>query len=67
MIGRQKSGMRGLELKINIMKLHYVGACGCDGRVVKTLDLKFNGHFPHRFKSCSQRPFSLLNRSTNST
>ena len=27
----------------------------CDGRVVKALDLKSNGIFPRRFKSCSQR------------
>ena len=30
---------------------------GCDGRVVKALDLKSNGIFPRRFKSCSQRTF----------
>ena len=28
---------------------------GCDGRVVKALDLKSNGVSPRRFKSCSQR------------
>ena len=28
---------------------------GCDGRVVKALDLKSNGLFPRRFESCSQR------------
>ena len=28
---------------------------GCDGRVVKALDLKFNGVSPRRFEPCSQR------------
>ena len=28
---------------------------GCDGRVVKALDLKSNGIFPRRFEPCSQR------------
>ncbi|KRX67825.1 hypothetical protein T09_6422 [Trichinella sp. T9] len=32
----------------------------CDGRVVKALDLKSNGIFPRRFKSCSQRKFSIF-------
>ena len=27
----------------------------CDGRVVKALDSKSNGIFPHRFEPCSQR------------
>ena len=31
----------------------------CDGRVVKALDSKSNGIFPHRFEPCSQRS-SLL-------
>ena len=32
---------------------------GCDGRVVKALDLKSNGYYPRRFKSCSQRQSSI--------
>ena len=32
---------------------------GCDGRVVKALDPKSNGIFPHRFEPCSQRSFFL--------
>ena len=31
----------------------------CDGRVVKALDSKSNGIFPHRFKPCSQRHIIL--------
>lgn len=30
---------------------------GCNGRVVKMLDLKSKGNSPHRFESCSQRHF----------
>ena len=32
---------------------HHINSC--DGRVVKALDLKSNGYYPRRFKSCSQR------------
>ena len=31
------------------------GINSCDGRVVKALDSKSNGIFPHRFEPCSQR------------
>ena len=31
-----------------------------DGRVIKALDLKSNGIFPHRLKPYSQRPSYLL-------
>ena len=37
----------------------WVGWQGCDGRVVKALDSKSNGIFPHRFEPCSQRKFLL--------
>ena len=38
---------------------HHISSC--DGRVVKALDLKSNGYYPRRFKSCSQRQhFELL-------
>ena len=43
----------------------------CDGRVVKALDLKSNGIFPHRFEPCSQRYplifqfFSLIQKGEN--
>ena len=34
----------------------------CDGRVVKALDLKSNGNFPHRFEPCSKRSIFFLRK-----
>ncbi|XP_030635136.1 butyrophilin subfamily 3 member A3-like [Chanos chanos] len=34
--------------------------CGCDGRVVKALDLKSNGVSPRRFEPCSQHQFQVV-------
>ena len=35
--------------------MYKLNCTSCDGRVVKALDLKSNGIFPHRFEPCSQR------------
>ena len=34
---------------------HHINSC--DGQVVKALDLKSNGYYPRRFKSCSPALF----------
>ena len=62
----KKVEMRGIEPQTSYMQSkrsttelhpHSLSKNGCDGRVVKALDLKSNGSFPRRFESCSQRNF----------
>ena len=51
-------GTKWVEHSLNIRPLlsrSWQGITGCDGRVVKALDLKSNGIFPRRFELCSQR------------
>ena len=46
-----------VHIWVFICQYMYVGSCG---RVVKAMDLKSIGIFPHRFKSCQLRYFYFL-------
>ena len=50
---RGKFTLRFWAIARSVRIIDFQGSC--DGRVVKALDLKSNGIFPHRFEPCSQR------------
>ena len=47
---------------IRVISFQFILNPCCNGRVVKALDLKCNGIFPHRFEPCSQRRILIFDQ-----